>query len=77
MKQWPIYTDVSRFADGETLTFLERHRTVIIAVPSAVGAVGLVLLFGAAYGYIIVLKRIVSQAKSATHVEDAKTLLSN
>lgn len=39
------------------------YRTVIISVPSIVGLVSLVLLFGAVAGYIIVAKRIVAQAR--------------
>ena len=37
---------------------------MIISVPSTVGLVSLVLLFGAAAGYIIVAKKMITQARS-------------
>ena len=40
------------------------YRTVIISVPSTIGLVFLVLLFGAAAGYVIVTKKIITQARS-------------
>ena len=40
------------------------YRTVIISVPSTIGLVSLVLLFGAAAGYVIVAKKIIIQARS-------------
>ena len=50
--------------DADTQTILEMYRAVIISVPSTVGLVSLILLFGAAAGYIIVVKKITTQAKS-------------
>ena len=50
--------------DADTQTILEMYRAVIISVPSTVGLVSLILLFGAAAGYIIVVKKIITQAKS-------------
>ena len=53
------------------------YRTAIIAVPSAVGAIGLVVLIGAVYGYIIVVKRIVSQARGTSFTKQEELLLPN
>lgn len=39
------------------------YRTVIISVPSTVGLIFLVLLFGAAAGYVVVAKKLMTQAK--------------
>ena len=50
--------------DADTQTILEMYRAVIISVPSTVGLVSLILLFGAAAGYIIVVKKIITQARS-------------
>ena len=50
--------------DADTQTILKMYRAVIISVPSTVGLVSLILLFGAAAGYIIVVKKIITQAKS-------------
>ena len=39
------------------------YQDVIIAIPTATGLVFLVLLFGAAAGYVIVTKKIIAQDK--------------
>ena len=39
------------------------YRTVIISVPSTVGLVSLVILFGAAAGYVIIMKKIKAKAR--------------
>ena len=48
----------------DTQTILEMYQAVIISVPSIIGLVSLVLLFGATAGYVIVLKKIMAQARS-------------
>ena len=50
--------------DADTQTILEMYRAVIISVPSTVGLVFLILLFGAVAGYVIVAKKIITQARS-------------
>ena len=40
------------------------YRALIISVPSTIGLVSLVLLFGAAAGYAIVARKIITQARS-------------
>jgi hypothetical protein len=50
--------------DAAPQTILEMYRAVIISVPSTVGLLSLILLFGAAAGYVIVAKRIITQARS-------------
>ena len=50
--------------DADDQTILEVYWAVIISVPSTVGLVSLVLLFGAAAGYIIVAKKMITQARS-------------
>lgn len=40
------------------------YRAVIIYVPSTIGLISLILLFGAAAGYAMILKKIITQAKS-------------
>ena len=50
--------------DADTQTILEMYRAVIISVPSTVGLVFLILLFGAVAGYVIVAKKIIIQARS-------------
>ena len=50
--------------DADTQTILEMYQAVIISVPSTVGLVSLVLLFGAVAGYVIIAKKIITQARS-------------
>ena len=50
--------------DADTQTILEMYRAVIISVPSTVGLVFLILLFGAVAGYVIVAKKIITQARN-------------
>lgn len=50
--------------DADTQTILEMYRAVIISVPSTVGLVFLVLLFGAVAGYVIVAKKKSTQARN-------------
>jgi hypothetical protein len=51
--------------DADAQNILEMYRAVIISIPITVGLLFLVLLLGAATGYVIVAKKIlITQARS-------------